>query len=63
MFELYGISSYTMFFWMGKRRESLGELDELCDNSSYNCSIYAEFTVCFYIFFTKYNFFTKYIKK
>ena len=30
---------------MGNRRENLGELYELCDNSSYNCSSYAEFTV------------------
>ena len=30
---------------MGKRRESLGELFELCHNSSYNCSSYAQFTV------------------
>ena len=30
---------------MGKRRESLGELYELCNKSSYNCSSYAEFTV------------------
>ena len=30
---------------MGKRRESLGELYELCDNSTHNCSTYAEFTV------------------
>ena len=30
---------------MGKRRKSLGELYELSDNSSYNCSSYAEFTV------------------
>ena len=33
-------------FWMGKRRKSLGGLYELCDNSSCNCSSYAEFTVC-----------------
>ena len=32
-------------FWMGKRRGSLGELYVLCDNSSYNCSSYAAFTV------------------
>ena len=31
---------------MGKRREILGELYELCDNSSYNCSSVAESTVC-----------------
>ena len=30
---------------MRKRRESLEELYELCDNSSYNYSSYAEFTV------------------
>ena len=35
----------TMFFRMGKRRESLGELYVLCDNSSYKRSSYAEFTV------------------
>ena len=29
---------------MGKRRESLGEWYESCDNSSYNCSSYADFT-------------------
>ena len=33
-------------FWMEERRESLGELYALCDNSSYNCSSYAESTVC-----------------
>ena len=31
-------------FWMRKRRERLGELYELCDNSSYNYSSYAEST-------------------
>ena len=30
---------------MGKRRECLGELYELCNNSSYNSSNYAESTV------------------
>ena len=45
MFELYGISSETKIFLNGKRRESLGELYELRDNSSYNCSSYAKFTV------------------
>ena len=30
---------------MRKRRESLGELYELCDNSNGNCSSYAESTV------------------
>ena len=34
-------------FQMGKRKESLGELYELCDDSSYNCSGYAEFNVRF----------------
>ena len=37
-FELDNVSN-------GKRRESLGELYELCDNSCHNCSSYAEFTV------------------
>ena len=32
-------------FRMGKRSDSLGELYELCDNPSYNCSSYAESTV------------------
>ena len=36
-------------FLMGKRRESLEELYELCDNSSYSCSSYAEFTVLFFV--------------
>ena len=41
MFELDDV------LWMGKRGESLGELYELCDNSSDNCSNYAEFTVSY----------------
>ena len=32
-------------FWIGKRRESLEKLYELCDNSSYNCLSYAESTI------------------
>ena len=41
---------YTEFrvrrcFLNGERRESLEELYELCDNSSYKCSSYAKFTV------------------
>ena len=43
-------SSYKEFrvrrcFLNGKRREGLRELYEFWDNSSYNCSSYAEFTV------------------
>ena len=33
------------FLRMGERKESLGELYDICDNSSYNCSNYAESTV------------------
>ena len=46
--------SYTILFkwddvlWTGQRRESLGHLYELCDNSSNNCSTYAESTVSSY---------------
>ena len=35
---------------MENRRESLGELYELCDNSSYNCSGYAELK-CIYMLY------------
>ena len=38
----------------GEKRKSLGELYELCDYSSYDCSSYAEFTV----FIKKYQFST-----
>ena len=34
-----------MFFRIGKRRESLGQLYELRDKLSYNCSSFAVFTV------------------
>ena len=37
---------------MAMRRESQGELYELCDNSSYNFSSYAEFTVYTVIIYT-----------
>ena len=40
---------------MGKRKESLGELYELCDNSSYTGSSYAEFSVVTHVTCAVYN--------
>ena len=40
---------------MDKQRENLGELYELYDNSSYNCSSYAVFTVVPYLRLTLSN--------
>ena len=45
MFELYGSSSQAMCFEWETKGKSGTVVRELCDNSRYNCSSYAEFTV------------------